>query len=101
TDAEQLHQLALAHQRSGRELERDDQLANAVVRLVRERACVGRLGLVDSQCGCAHPFSTWERRGRSPPSPRTPPTSARRRPGPCVPSPTPPPPCPCPCAFRR
>ena len=38
---EPFHQLALAHDRPGRELERDDQLADRVVRPVGERLLVG------------------------------------------------------------
>ncbi len=53
-DAEACHQLALVHDRAGLQLERDDQLADPVVGLVRERLRLAGLGLEE-----------WERRAHA------------------------------------
>ena len=52
--AQLLHQLALADDGARGELERDDQLADRVVRAVREGLLVGRPGLVDVERRCRH-----------------------------------------------
>ena len=48
------HQVALADERPRRELEGHDQLADAVVGLIRERRRICRLGLVNGERGCVH-----------------------------------------------